>query len=112
MNEVIERARAMGADVETGLKRCVGKEDLYVKLIGTALNDKNFDELKEKVSSKDVTGAFEAAHGLKGVLQNLCLDPLASELSRVTEILREGNLPEEEDMDVVEKQREEYMKIL
>ena len=112
MNEVIERARAMGADVETGLKRCVGKEDLYVMLIGTALKDKNFDLLKEKVLSKEVSGAFEAAHALKGVLSNLCLDPLAAELSKVTEVLRAGNLPEEKDMDLIERQREEYMNIL
>ena len=112
MNDIVEKARAIGADVETGIKRCAGKEDLYAKLIGTALKDKNFGVLKEKVLSNDVEGAFEAAHALKGVFSNLCLDPLAAQLSKVTEILRAGNLPEEEDMDTIERQKAEYMNIL
>ncbi len=112
MNEVIEKARAIGADIETGLKRCAGKEDLYAMLIGTALKDRNFEVLKEKVLAKDVEGAFEAAHALKGVLSNLCLYPLADELDEVTEVLRAKELPDEKDMDAIERQREEYMKIL
>ncbi len=112
MNEVIEKAHAIGADIETGLKRCAGKEDLYAMLIGTALKDKNFEVLKEKVASKDIEGAFEAAHALKGVLSNLCLYPLADELDEVTEVLRAKELPDEKDMDAIERQREEYMKIL
>jgi len=112
MNEIIEKARAIGADVETGLKRCAGKEELYAMLIGTALKDKNFEVLKEKVASKDVEGAFEAAHALKGILSNLCLYPLADELDEVTEVLRGRNLPDQKDMEAIESQLKEYMKIL
>lgn len=112
MNEVIEKARGIGADVETGLKRCAGREDLYAMLIGTALKDKNFAILREKVTAKDVEGSFEAAHALKGVLSNLCLYPLADELDEVTEVLRGGQLPDEKDMEAIEREREEYMKIL
>ncbi len=112
MNEVIEKAHAIGADIETGLKRCAGKEDLYAMLIGTALKDKNFGILKEKVAAKDVDGAFEAAHALKGILSNLCLYPLADELDEVTEVLRGRNLPDQKDMEAIDSQREEYMKIL
>ena len=40
-----EGLRNNGADVETGLSRCVGKEDLYLKLVNMGLGDAKFEEL-------------------------------------------------------------------
>ena len=38
----IEALKNAGADVETGLARCMNKEDFYLKLINMGLNDAHF----------------------------------------------------------------------
>ena len=84
----IEELRSAGADVETGLSRCLGKEDLYIKLIGMGLGDAKFEELGVAVNAGDLDKAFELCHALKGVIGNLAITPLYEALSDMTEILR------------------------
>ena len=84
----IEELRSAGADVETGLSRCLGKEDLYIKLIGMGLGDAKFEELGEAVNAGDLDKAFELCHALKGVIGNLAITPLYEVLSDMTEKLR------------------------
>ena len=84
----IEELRGAGADVETGLSRCLGKEDLYIKLIGMGLGDAKFEELGVAVNAGDLDKAFELCHALKGVIGNLAITPLYEALSDMTEKLR------------------------
>ena len=84
----IEELRSAGADVETGLSRCLGKEDLYIKLIGMGLGDAKFKELEAVLEAGDLSKAFEICHALKGVIGNLALTPLYEALSDMTEKLR------------------------
>ena len=84
----IDVLKASGADVESGLARCMGMEDFYLSLVTKALQDKNFDVLKERVTAKDYDAAFEAAHALKGVLGNLSLEPMYGFICEITELLR------------------------
>lgn len=84
----IDILRESGADVDSGLARCMGMEDFYLNLVGKALQDNNFTVLKEKINAKDLDGAFEAAHALKGVLGNLSLEPMYSTVCEITELLR------------------------
>ena len=84
----IEKLRAAGADVETGLSRCVGKEDLYLKLVNMGLGDAKFEELGVALNDGELDHAFELCHALKGVIGNLALTPLYDELSEMTEKLR------------------------
>ena len=77
-----------GVDVETGLSRCVGKEDLYLKLVNMGLKDAKFEELGTALKSNNLTQAFELCHALKGVIGNLALTPLYEALSQMTEKLR------------------------
>ena len=84
----IEELRNAGADVETGLSRCVGKEDLYLKLVNMGLEDSKFDELGTALEAQDMDKAFELCHALKGVIGNLALMPLFNALSELTEKLR------------------------
>ena len=84
----IEELRSAGADVETGLSRCLGKEDLYLKLIGMGLGDAKFDELGTALNAGDLDRAFELCHALKGVIGNLSITPLYEALSDMTEKLR------------------------
>ena len=80
--------KTKGADVETGLSRCVGKEDLYLKLVNMGLEDPKFEELESALKSNNLDRAFELCHALKGVIGNLALTPLFEALSQMTEKLR------------------------
>ena len=84
----IEKLREYGANVDEGLSRCMGREDFYIRMVNMALQDANFDRLKEAVAANDLTAAFEAAHGLKGVLGNLALTPVYDPVCEMTELLR------------------------
>ena len=84
----IEELKALGADVETGLSRCVGNEALYLKLVGMGLGDTKFEELESAVKAGNLDKAFELCHALKGVIGNLALTPLYEALSDLTEKLR------------------------
>ena len=84
----VEALRAWGANVEEGLGRCMGREDFYLRLVGMAVNDGNFQRLEEALGRGDLAAGFEAAHALKGVLANLALTPVLTPASQVTELLR------------------------
>ena len=84
----IEELRENGADVITGLSRCVGKEDLYLKLVNMGLGDTKFEELGTVLKSNDLEQAFKICHALKGVIGNLAITPLYEALSDMTEKLR------------------------
>ena len=79
---------AFGADVEDGLARCMGNEELYLRLVETMKGEKGFDELQTALAADDLESAFQAAHTLKGVLGNLSLTPLYSPVAELTEHLR------------------------
>ena len=84
----VEELRSAGADVETGLSRCLGNEALYLKLVNMGLGDTKFEELGAAVNAGDLSKAFELCHALKGVIGNLAITPLFDALSDMTEKLR------------------------
>lgn len=86
----IDFLKDYGADVGEGLQRCMNNEAFYLRLVGMAINDKNFEALETAVAARDLSAAFEAAHGLKGVLGNLALTPLYKPVYDITELLRAG----------------------
>jgi len=85
---MIEKLRAYGADVDSGLHRCMDNEDMYLRLVRMSIEDGNFDRLFAAMEAGDLDAGFEAAHALKGVTGNLSLDPLFEPLSEMTELLR------------------------
>ncbi|MBE7070898.1 MAG: Hpt domain-containing protein [Ruminococcaceae bacterium] len=84
----IDALQAFGADTADGLNRCMGNADFYIRLIGKAMDDKNFAALETALNAKDLDAAFEAAHSLKGVLGNLALTPIYKPVFEMTELLR------------------------
>ncbi len=84
----VEGLREYGANVDEGIARCAGKEELYLKLVGRIPDDKSFTALPEAIANKDLDSAFEYAHGLKGVLANLSLAPMLTPVERIVESLR------------------------
>lgn len=84
----LEQLKAFGADVETGLQRCVNNEEFYLSMITKAISDDSFDKLKAAIDAKDYDTAFEISHALKGVLTNLALLPIADPVTVMMEFLR------------------------
>lgn len=84
----IENLKAYGADTQTGLKRCVNKESIYLRLVGTVPTHEGFDKLKNAIDNGDLDAAFQEAHGLKGAVSNLSLTPLSVPITEITEHLR------------------------
>lgn len=90
----VDDLKKAGADTDSGVARCVGKEDFYLRLVGMVLQDAQFDDLKAAVERKDLAAAFGYAHTLKGMLGNVSLTPLLRPVEEMTEALRA-----ETDMD-------------
>ena len=85
---VLDSLKAAGADTEDGLKRCLGKEDFYLKMINLALKNENFELLGGALKAENYVKSFELCHALKGVTANVSLTPLYDLISDLTEKLR------------------------
>ncbi len=84
----VEKLSELGCNTAEGLERCFDDEEFYLELVPDAFNDDRYKALDEKVKAKDLAGAFEEAHAIKGVLANLALTPLYDVVSEITELLR------------------------
>lgn len=86
------RLMEAGIDVDDALARLMQNEGLLSRLLSAFLQDGNFARLQEALAKGDVSGAFTAAHTLKGVAGNLSLRDLFARVSEVVECLRSGDL--------------------
>jgi len=89
----IEALNEYGADTQSGLARCMGMKDFYIRLVRMELNDANFEKLASALESKNMADAFEAAHALKGAVGNLALTPIYDPICEITERLRGAEGP-------------------
>ena len=84
----IEKLKEYGADVDTGLARCMNQEKFYLSLVEKATKDTRIALLEEQINSKNYDEAFETVHALKGIVANLSLTPLSDPVLKMTELLR------------------------
>ena len=89
--------QAMGADYEEVFGR-LRSEKLITKFVLKFPDDPSFSQLKNTLAEKNAEEAFRAAHTLKGVAQNLGFTSLYETAAAITEVLRTGNLPDDESM--------------
>lgn len=66
------------------------KESRIVRFLKKFEQDPSYFLLQKALEQKDHQQAFIAAHSLKGLAQNLSLDPLYESAARITELLRNG----------------------
>lgn len=92
---LLDELKTLGVDVDDGLKRLMGNEKLYKKLLGSfvkmigsqTLNAEDFDK-------PDHTSEIEKAHSIKGTAGNLSLTPIYESYTEILNLLR-NNRPEE-----------------
>ena len=71
-----EELRALGVDVDDGMKRLMGNEKLYRKLLGSFVKMIGSQTLAaEDFDKADHTSEIEKAHSIKGTAGNLSLTP-------------------------------------
>ncbi len=85
----------IGVEYEETLKRFMGKEDFYLRMLKKFLDDKNYGELRRAVSGKSWAEAFTYAHTVKGLCGNLSLGNLLEYVVPLTEELRSEPYDEE-----------------
>ena len=85
----MDALRQFGADVQDGLARCINDESFYLEMVNMVLDDGSFDALSAAVGAGDRKAAFQAAHALKGILANVSLTPIYTEVAELTELLRQ-----------------------
>ncbi len=84
----VNALRALGANVEDGLKRCLNNEAFYLRMVDKAVTELHTDDLKTALAAGDLDKAFEHCHAMKGVLANLSLTQALKPVSEMTELLR------------------------
>lgn len=83
-----EKLTAVGVEYDEVLKRFMGKEDFYLRMLKKFLDDKNYDGLKQAVEQKNWPEAFTYAHTVKGLCGNLGLGGMLQYVVPLTEELR------------------------
>lgn len=99
----------VGGDYDVMMSRMGNKEERIIKFLNKFVKDPSFENLKAALAAGDREEAFRAAHTIKGVALNLELMDLQASSGRLTDILREGEIPEaaQEILAQVEK---DYLK--
>lgn len=109
----IDDLKALGADTEDGLKRCLGKEDFYLRMVRMALSDDGFERLKAAVEAGNLDEGFERAHALKGTIGNVSLTTLEEPIKEITEDLRARKDKDySEILGVIDEQLAKYRALL
>ncbi len=92
MNSIMQKLESNGCDMKGVMNRMLDDETFYVSLLSEAINDDGFKQLGMALSQGDVTGAFECAYRLKGMLANMGFTSLYKMASGMEARLRKGNL--------------------
>lgn len=105
-----EKLATIGVEYDEVLKRFMGKEDFYLRMLKKFLDDKNYGELKQAVEQKNWEEAFTHAHTVKGLCGNLGLGGMLDYIGPLTEEVRSEPYDEESIVNYMQKVSEAYEK--
>ena len=89
---MINELKAMGLDVDEGLDRVMGDEDLYTMMLGMFVDSVRDNAIEASDFDKaDLDGLIKRVHTLKGVTGNLAITPLFEGYNQALVLLRAGN---------------------
>ncbi len=92
--ELFDELRTLGVDIDDGLKRLMGKEDLYQRMLGKFINTLRSQYLPVDFDAADCETAIEKAHSIKGTAGNLSITPLFEGYNEILTLLRAGSIEE------------------
>lgn len=105
-----DKLMAVGVNYDEVLKRFMGKEDFYLRMLKKFLDDKNYGELKQAVEDKNWKDAFTYAHTVKGLCGNLGLGGIMDYAGPLTEELRSEPYDEENILNYMTQVTKAYDK--
>ena len=87
----VDKLRDFGADVDEGVRRLMGNEGFYLRMVTMACKDEknDFGRLSDAVAAGQMHAAYDPAHNLKGVLSNLSLTPVFEPARDISDFLKE-----------------------
>lgn len=89
---MIEELKGMGLDVDEGLDRVMGDEDLYAMMLGMFVDSVRDNPIQaEDFDKGDLDSLIKQVHTIKGVTGNLALTPLFNGYNEALTLLRAGN---------------------
>ena len=90
MDERIENLREWGCDIKGAMERVLDDEELYLELVQQVADGDECARLGDTIAAGNVTGSFELAHMLKGMLGNMGLTQMYEAACDIVEKLRPG----------------------
>lgn len=87
-----------GINVDEGLARFRGNQELYERMLLLFPEDANYSELCLAIAQKRTRDAFVAAHTLKGLTGNFSMTRLYADLCPLVDELRGGSLALAEEL--------------
>lgn len=91
---LFDQLRALGVDIDGGLKRINGNEALYTRLLGSFVKTIKAHTVRPDFDAADCTEAIEHTHAIKGTAGNLSITPIYEGYTEIVNLLRTGQ-PEE-----------------
>lgn len=101
---------ACGGDYEGTMRRLMGNEMLFCRLLPKVFQDENFQKLEDALTLGDLDAAFDAAHTLKGVSGNLGLTSLYNAVCEIVEPLRRKD-PEADYRTLYQVIQQEFLRL-
>ena len=80
-----------GVNYALTMERFMRQEKMYVRILGMLFKDESLGDLRQALQAKNLDGAFQAAHTLKGVCGNLSMHILYDLLTRQVDAFRGGD---------------------
>ncbi len=116
MTDIEDRLDALiqwGADPNAAIRRMIGDEDLFLKLLYGFMNSRDWDILVELVEQGRFDEAFVISHRMKGSAADLSLGPLLNSLCIVTDDLR-GEIRDSiyDDLRILYLQRDSLRRVV
>lgn len=91
---LLEELKNLGVDVDDGLKRVMGKEKLYTKLLGTFVKTIDGQTVQPDFAVAELEETIEKVHSIKGTSGNLSLSPIYDAYTKILGQLRGGQIEE------------------
>lgn len=109
---MLDRSRAIenGIDYDQGLKRFLGKSEIYEKYLGKFIEDTNYQDMLVALDKNDIESVFRHAHALKGLAGNLSMNKLYDNIVNLVEELKIGET--EKVVQLVASMKENYKKLI
>ena len=97
------------------MKQRISKDEVIRRFVIKFLSEPSYDRLRQAVENENYVEAFNAAHALKGVSQNLSFESLGKSSSDITEYLRnstEKEIDSQKCAELFSKVSEDYIAVI